>query len=55
MAKKAEFVGSQNNERPGKAFLLEYQRSVLLALEQEGILDREQLADCIRKLEKQSG
>ena len=36
MAKKAEFVGSQNNERPGKEFLLEYQRSVLLALEQEG-------------------
>ena len=38
MAKKAEFVGSQNNERPGKEFLLEYQRSVLLALEQEGIV-----------------
>ena len=33
MAKKAEFVGSQNNERPGKEFLLEYQRSILLALE----------------------
>ena len=38
MAKKAEFMGSQNNGRPGKEFLLEYQRSILLALEQEGIV-----------------
>lgn len=51
--KKAEFLNYQGDLKPNREFLLEYQRCVLLALEQEGILDHEQLVECINRLKKQ--
>lgn len=54
MMKKAAFLECQNNGEPGREFLLEYQRSVLLRLERAGFLTPEQLADCVRKLGKQN-
>lgn len=54
MTKKAELLECRKNGQPGREFLLEYQKSVLLALERAGFLTPEQLADCIRKLEEQN-
>lgn len=54
MMNKAELLECRKNGKPGREFLLEYQKSVLLALERADILTLEQLADCIRKLEEQN-
>lgn len=53
MPKKAEFLACQGDRRAGREFLLEYQRCVLLVLEQEGVLDPEQLERCVDRLRKQ--
>ena len=53
MPKYAEFLNCTGTPKAEKAFLLEYQKSVLLALQKEGIIDQFQLEECIRKLELQ--
>lgn len=53
MPKNAEFFLCQGDDKASKRFLLEYQRCILLALEKEGILDQEQLKECVIYLEKQ--
>ena len=53
MAKCAEFLNCTGKPTAEKAFLLEYQKAVLLALQQEGIIDPFQLEECIKKLELQ--
>ena len=52
MRGKAELLECRSGGKPGREFLLEYQRSVLLTLEKRGLLTPEQLAECVRKLEK---
>lgn len=51
--KNAEFLMCQGDDMPNKKFLLEYQRCILLALEREGLLDQNQLEECIIRLGKQ--
>ena len=53
MPKYAEFLNCTGTPKAEKAFLLEYQKAVLLALQKEGIIDQFQLEECIRKLELQ--
>ena len=51
--KHAEFLYGQNSTRPGQGFLLEYQRSVLLALEDLGAMDPGERLACLETLERQ--
>ncbi len=53
MPKYAEFLNHTGTLKAEKAFLLEYQRAVLLTLQKEGIIDQFQLEECIGKLELQ--
>ena len=53
MPKYAEFLNCTGSPNAEKAFLLEYQKAVLLTLQKEGIIDQFQLEECIRKLELQ--
>ena len=53
MPKFAEFLNCSDTLKAEKAFLLEYQKAVLLTLQKEGIIDQFQLEECIRKLECQ--
>ena len=53
MPKFAEFLSYSDTPKAEKAFLLEYQKAVLLTLQKEGIIDQFQLEECIRKLELQ--
>ena len=53
MPKNAEFFLCQGDSKANEKFLLEYQRCILLALKKEGILDQEQLEECVMRLEKQ--
>ena len=53
MPKYAEFLNCTGTPKAEKAFLLEYQKAVLLTLQKEGIIDQFQLEECIRKLEYQ--
>ena len=53
MPKYAEFLNCTGTPNAEKAFLLEYQKSILLTLQKEGIIDQFQLEECIRRLEKQ--
>lgn len=53
MVKKAEFLECQGDTPVNQEFLLEYQRAVLRALQQNGILTPQQMEDCILLLEKQ--
>ena len=54
MPKNAEFLNCTGTSKADKAFLLEYQKAVLLALQKEGIIDRFQLEECIKTLELQA-
>ena len=54
MASKPELLEYQETDEIGQDFLLAYQRAVLLALQQQGVLNETQFKDCIQKLEKQS-
>lgn len=54
MPKFAEFLNCSDTPKAEKAFLLEYQKAVLLTLRKEGIIDQFQLEECIRNLELQS-
>ena len=53
MPKFAELLNFSATPKAEKAFLLEYQKAVLLTLQKEGIIDQFQLEECIRKLELQ--
>ena len=53
MPKFAEFLNCSDTPKAEKAFLLEYQKTVLLTLQKEGIINQFQLEECIRKLEYQ--
>ena len=53
MPKYAEFLNCTGAPKAKKAFLLEYQKAVLLTLQKEGVIDQFQLEECIRKLEYQ--
>ena len=44
--------GRKAADEIGQDFLLAYQRAVLLALQQQGVLNETQFKDCVQKLEK---
>jgi len=52
MPKYAEFLCCTGTPKAENAFLLEYQKAVLLALQKEGILDHIQLEECVRILKQ---
>ena len=53
MASKPELLQYQAADEIGQDFLLAYQRAVLLALQQQGILNETQFKDCVQKLGQQ--
>ena len=53
MASKPELLHNQAADEIGQDFLLAYQRAVLLALQQQGVLNETQFKDCVQKLEEQ--
>ena len=53
MPKYAEFLNHTGTLKAEKAFLLEYQRAILLTLQKEGIIDQFQLEECVKNLESQ--
>ena len=53
MASKPELLQYQAADEIGQDFLLTYQRAVLLALQQQGILNETQFKDCVQKLGQQ--
>lgn len=53
MKRKAEFLECQFEATPEAAFLLEYQKNVLLTLLRDGFLTQEQFDECVRRLEHQ--
>ena len=52
MASKPELLHNQAADEIGQDFLLAYQRAVLLALQQQGVLNEMQFKDSVQKLEK---
>ena len=53
MPKFEEFLNGSDTPKAKNAFLLEYQKAVLLTLQKEGVIDQFQLEECIRKLQLQ--
>ena len=53
MASKPELLEYQAADEIGQDFLLAYQRAVLLALQQQGVLNEMQCRNCVQKLEEQ--
>ena len=53
MASKPELLHNQAADEIGQDFLLAYQRAVLLALQQQGVLNEMQCRICVQKLEEQ--
>ena len=53
MPREANFLSHQGSQTVGSDFLWEYQRCVLLALREEGILDQEQLEHSLFLLKNQ--
>ena len=51
MASKPELLQYQAADEIGQDFLLAYQRAVLLALQQQGVLNETQFKDCVQKLD----
>ena len=54
MASKPEQLEYQAANETRQDFLLAYQRAVLLALQQQGVLNEMQFKDCVQKMEKQA-
>lgn len=54
MASKPELLQYQAADEIGQDFLLAYQRAILLALQQQGVLNETQFKDCVQKLEEQT-
>ena len=55
MASKPEFLQYQAADEIGQDFLLAYQRAVLLALQQQGVLNETQFKDCVEKYTRMNG
>ena len=53
MAKNAELLETVGDPTANRGFLLAYQKAVLFALHQDGLLDWAQLERSIQKLEEQ--
>lgn len=53
MASKPELLHNQAADEIGQDFLLAHQRAVLLALQQQGVLNEMQCRICVQKLEEQ--
>ena len=53
MLKNTELLTTEGNLTADNAFLLEYQRYILLELKQIGILQREEIEKCISILKNQ--
>ena len=53
MESKPELLHNQAADEIGQDFLLAYQRAVLLALQQQGVLNEMQCRICVQKLEEQ--
>ena len=53
MASKPELLQYQAADEIGQDLLLAYQRAVLLALQQQGVLNEMQCRNCVQKLEDQ--
>lgn len=51
MASKPELLEKQDDGTVSREFLLAYERSVLLSLQERGILTQQQYEECIRILE----
>lgn len=51
MASKPELWEKQDDGTVNREFLLVYERSVLLSLQEQGILTQQQYEECIRILE----
>jgi hypothetical protein len=51
LIRQAKFLRCQSETAPDHAFLLEYQRAVLLTLLQEGLVTQEQFDACVCQLE----
>lgn len=54
MRKRAQFLMCQGDNNANEAFLLAYKRSILLTLQKEGLLDRDELDSCLRRLNNNS-
>ena len=54
MASKPELLEYQAAGEIGQDFLLAYQRAVLFALQQQGVLNEMQFKDCVQKLERKT-
>ena len=52
MASKPELWKKQDDDTVGREFLLVYEQSVLLSLQERGILTQQQYEECIRILER---
>jgi len=50
MLKKAEFFGCSGSNQANREFLMEYQKNVLLALQEMGLLYSEEYEKCINIL-----
>ena len=53
MASKPELWGKRADGPVSREFLLAYEQAVLLSLQEQGILTRQQYEECVRILEKE--
>ena len=54
MASKPELWEKREDSTVSREFLLAYEQAVLLSLQEQGILTRQQYEECIRILEKEA-
>lgn len=54
MASKPEVWEKREDGTASREFLLAYEQAVLLSLQEQGILTRQQYEECVRILEKES-
>lgn len=54
MVNKPELLEWHDDGAINQEFLLAYERSILLSLQEQGILTRQQYEECVRILEKES-
>ena len=54
MASKPELWEKRDDDTVSREFLLVYEQSVLLSLQEQGILTRQQYEECIWMLEKEA-
>lgn len=54
MPKKIELLSIEGTTAANDAFMFIYQRSILLSLEKEGLINTNELDECLIKLDEQS-